>query len=240
MDFARGTRRAFRLRPSRSVCVLRSSPSCPVRFPGETFRRPVVMPFRPAAVTPPPATLQAHRSSGFDSASRRGGPSGFPAVRATMDGGGCCSVGNKLSDASSAVSTNFANCLIFFGQKFNHGRTRMNTNFDAKTRRRGVSMTRISRIGVNAFVFPERILTASPAAFRSAVFWRPTAKCVPRFATHATLPGARSGSPAGHGFCLRTISDARMTDCSLAWSRAWDSHARNNRPRKLPALIWEK
>jgi hypothetical protein len=34
-----------------------------------------------------------------------------------MDGGGCCSVGNKLPGASAAVSTNFANCLIFFGQK---------------------------------------------------------------------------------------------------------------------------
>jgi hypothetical protein len=96
------------------------------------------MPFRPAAMTPPPATLQARRSSGFGSASRRGGPSGFPAVRATMDGGACCSVGNKLPGASAAVSTNFANCLIFFGQEFNHGWTRMNPNFNAKTRRRGV------------------------------------------------------------------------------------------------------
>jgi len=34
-----------------------------------------------------------------------------------MDNGDYCSVGNKLPDASSAVSTNFANCLIFFGQE---------------------------------------------------------------------------------------------------------------------------
>jgi hypothetical protein len=96
------------------------------------------MPFRPAVNTSPPATLQARRSSGFGSASRRGGPSGFPAVRATMDGGECCSVGNKLTGASAAVPTNFANCLIFFGQEINRGRTRRNTIINSKTRRRGV------------------------------------------------------------------------------------------------------
>jgi hypothetical protein len=96
------------------------------------------MPFRPAAMTPPPATLQARRPSGFGSASRRGGPSGFPAVRATMDGGGCYSVANKLPGASITVSTNFANCLIFFGQEINRRRTRRNTNSNAKARRRGV------------------------------------------------------------------------------------------------------
>jgi hypothetical protein len=55
-----------------------------------------------------------------------------------MDGGGYCSVGNKLPGASITVSTNFANCLIFFGQEINCGWTRMNTNFNAKARRRGV------------------------------------------------------------------------------------------------------
>jgi hypothetical protein len=114
------------------------------------------MPFRPAAMTPPPATLQSRRSSRFDSASRRGGPSGFPAVRAPMDGGGDCSVGNKLPGASAAVSTNFANCLIFFGQENKPGLPRRS---QAKAggiriltqRREDVEffMTRISRIHTN-------------------------------------------------------------------------------------------
>jgi len=37
----------------------------------------------------------------------------------------------------------------------------------------------------------------------------------PRFATHASRPAARRGSPAGRGFCLRTISHFALVKTSL-------------------------
>jgi hypothetical protein len=52
-------------------------------LPEETFRRPVVMPFRPAALTPPPT----NRTPILVRVLRRGGPSGCPAVRVAKDDG---------------------------------------------------------------------------------------------------------------------------------------------------------
>ena len=49
-------------------------------LPGETFRRPVVMPFRPAAMTPPPALPHP-----FVPVSPRGAAARFQTVRATKE-----------------------------------------------------------------------------------------------------------------------------------------------------------
>ena len=82
-------------------------------LPEETFRRPVVMPFRPAALTPPPTNHTATLVRFFAARCPVRLPGG-PRREGRRMG---CSVGNKLTGASAAVLTNFANCLIFFGQK---------------------------------------------------------------------------------------------------------------------------
>jgi hypothetical protein len=73
------------------------------------------MPFRLVVITPPP---QRHaRIFQFSFASRRGGPTGFPAVRAADDKARdeqrCA---NKLKVPKRCGSTNFANCWLYFGQ----------------------------------------------------------------------------------------------------------------------------
>ena len=63
---------------------------------------------------------------------------------------------------------------------------------------------------------------------------------VPILARHASLVTAACASPKSHAPYCGRIYFSRKCDCLLAAFRVLDSHARNNRPRRPRAWLFEK
>src|SRR5215472_10913576 len=63
---------------------------------------------------------------------------------------------------------------------------------------------------------------------------------IPKSASPSTLPCAACASPVGRVSYWPKVYAAKTRDCFLVWWHASDNRARNTRPQKPRAGIWER